>query len=76
MNAIGNIKIKNDSINCILSNARSLTNKIHELKHILEKYKIQLACITETWLNKNNTVLNEFSFGNKYQPIFAHRKNV
>ena len=28
------VRIKNDSINGILSNARSLTNKIHELKHI------------------------------------------
>nr|CAD2152321.1 unnamed protein product [Meloidogyne enterolobii] len=51
-----------------------MTNKTNELKLILDKHKIGIACITETWLNKNNTIYNDFCFNNQFQPLFAHRE--
>ena len=65
--------IKNE-ISGILINARSMTNKTDELKLILDKHKIGIACITETWLKKNNTIYNDFFFNNQFQPLFAHRE--
>nr|CAD2196444.1 unnamed protein product [Meloidogyne enterolobii] len=51
-----------------------MINKINELKLILDKNKIGIACITETWLNKNNTIYKDFCFNNQFQPLFANRE--
>ena len=38
-------------INCVLINARSIVNKLHDLDNLLSTSNLGLICITETWLN-------------------------
>ena len=38
-------------INCVLLNARSIVNKLHDLDNLLSTSNLGLICITETWLN-------------------------
>ena len=39
--------------NFLLANAQSLINKIDELEQVINQNNIDIACITETWLNKD-----------------------
>ena len=39
--------------NFLLANAQSVNNEIDELEQVINLNNIDIACITETWLNKD-----------------------
>ena len=43
------------STGCI--NARSLCNKICKVLELLMEFKIDICCVTETWLNQNDSAI-------------------
>ena len=54
-------------------NARSLSNKIEDLNHIINIYNPALPLINETWLTDINTIKSELSFMRNYQIVLANR---
>ena len=48
---------KYDFPNMLLCNARSLCNKLDDLEDVINDHHVQVAAITETWFNDNNSWL-------------------
>ena len=57
----------------LLINARSLSNKIEDLNHIINIYNPAFLLINETWLTDTNTIKSELSFMGNYQIVLANR---
>ena len=51
----GNSNNNENKLRCIYMNARSIVNKIKELKVMIEEENVDIIAITETWLNDNVT---------------------
>ncbi len=47
-------KCTNENVKFAVINARSIANKIDEIKHIIDDGKIDILAITETWLSPNS----------------------
>ena len=50
-----NTSCSENKLRCIYMNARSIVNKIKELKIMIEEENVDIISITETWLNDNVT---------------------
>ena len=62
-------------LNCILYNAQSLCNKIHDFIAVLQDSDIDIAAITETWLTAHkNTITSELKVAG-YNIMHAFREN-
>lgn len=46
---------KQSKLKCVCMNARSVVNKIKELKLLVEEENVDVVAITETWLNETIT---------------------
>ena len=57
------------------ANARSIVNKIDELNQFLDDSKLDIMCITETWLNNYNKHDTITKINKKYNAISTERHN-
>ena len=57
------------------ANARSIVNKIDELNQFLDDSKLDIMCITETWLNNSNKQVTTAKINNKYNVTSTERYN-
>jgi hypothetical protein len=57
------------------ANARSIVNKIEELNQFLDDAKLDIMCITKTWLNNNNKQIIKSTINDKYNVTSTERHN-
>ena len=48
------VRKRSENIKFAVVNARSIANKIEEIKHLIDEDKIDVLAITETWLSQNS----------------------
>jgi hypothetical protein len=58
----------------LTTNTRSVCNKTEDLNHLLEDTKVDIACITETWITNRNITLVKNSIDHNYHKLNSIRK--
>ena len=58
----------------LTTNTRSVCNKIDDLNQLLEDTKVDIAFITETWLNNKNSTIIKNSIDKNYNKLSTIRK--
>ena len=70
----GNTKCTNGNVKFAVVNARSVANKIDEIKHIIDEDKIDVLAITETWLSTNSEYERHEIVPSGYEIIHVDRE--